>query len=68
MLENLHLASFYFLSDIGLHGMTTLLAQLWITIDSIGFTNPQEIDVWNGYIHILKSSHVRISSDDDALV
>ena len=68
MIEKLHLAGFYFLSDIGLHGMTALLAQQWFTADSIGFTDPQEIDVWNGYVAILKSSHVRISNDDDALV
>ena len=60
MLEKLHLAGFYFLSDIGLHGMTALMAQQWINADFIGFTDPQEIDVWNGYVSILKSSHVRI--------
>ena len=44
------------------------MAQQWFTAESIGFTYPQEIDVWNGYVAILKSSHVRISTDDDALV
>ena len=57
-----------FLSDIGLHGLSALMAQQWFSADFIGFTDPQEIDVWNGYIAILKSSHVRISNDDDALV
>ena len=68
MLEKLHLAGFYCLSDIGLHGLSALMAQQWFSADFNGLTDPQEIDVWNGYIAILKSSHVRISNDDDALV
>ena len=40
MLEKLHLAGLYFLSDIGIHGMTALLAQQWITADSIRFVDP----------------------------
>ena len=68
MLDRLHLAGFYCLSDIGIHGLSTLMAQQWFSAEYIGFTAPLEIDVWNGYIAILKSSHVRISIDDDALV
>ena len=68
MLEKLHLVGFYFLSDIGLHGLSALMDQQWFPADSIGFTDPQEIEVWNGYVAILKSSFVRISNEDDALV
>ena len=68
MLEKLHLAGVYYLSNIGFHGMSPLMAQQWFYANFIGFTDPLEIDVWNGYIAILKSSHVRISIDDDALV
>ena len=40
MLEKFHLAGFYFLSDIGLHGMTALMAQQWINAYFIGFIDP----------------------------
>ena len=68
MIEKMHLAGFFVLSDIGLHGLTELLAQQWINADFIGFSDPQEIDVWNGYLAILKSSHARLSNEDDTLV
>ena len=45
-----------------------MLAQQWFSVDFIGFTDPQEIAVWNDYLAILKSSHVSLSNDDDALV
>ena len=60
MLEKLHFAGFYCLSDIGFHGMSVVMAQQWFSTEFIGFTDPLEIDVWNGYIAILKSSHVSI--------
>ena len=68
MIEKLHLVGFYFLSDIGIPGLTCLMVQQWFNAEFIGFTDPQEITVWNGYIAILKTSHVRFSNDDDALV
>ena len=68
MIEKLHLAGLHFLSDIGYHGLSEVLTQLWFSAETIGFTNPQEIDDWNGYVAILKSSHVRISEDDDVFV
>ena len=68
MIEKLHLAGFFVLSDIGLHGLTVLMAQQWINADFIGFTDPREIDVWNGYLAILKSNHARLTNKDDTLV
>ena len=59
VIEKLHLAGFYFLSDIGIPGLTCLMVQQWFTTEFIGFTDPQEIAVWNGYIAILKMSNVR---------
>ena len=44
------------------------MAQQWFNADFIGFTNPQEIAMWNGYLGILKSSHARLSNEDGALV
>ena len=68
MIEKLHLAGFFVLSDIGLQGLTDLLAQQWTNVDFIGFTDPQEIVLWNGFLAILKSSHARLSNEDDTLV
>ena len=44
------------------------MPQQWFSAEYIGFDDPFEIDVWNGYLAILKSSHVRITNDNDALV
>ena len=55
----------HFLSDIGFHALNEVMTQLWFSAETIGFTNPQEIDDQNGYVAILKYSHVRISEDDD---
>ena len=48
--------------------MSGLMSQKWLSADTIGFIDPLEIDVWNGYISILKSSHVRLSNADDCLI
>ena len=48
--------------------MSGLMSQSWLSADSIGFTDPLEIAAWNGYIAILKSSHVRLSLVDDCLI
>ena len=40
MIEKLHLAGFYFLSDIGIPGSTCLMAQQWFTTEFIGFIDP----------------------------
>ena len=68
MIERLHFVGFQFLSDIGIHGMSVLMSQKWLSVDSIGFIDPLEIAAWNGYIAILKSSHVRLSTADDCLI
>ena len=44
------------------------MEQHWLTVDYIGLVDLQEIATWNGYIAILKASHVRISNEDDVLV
>ena len=68
MLDRLHLASFHFISDIGIHCMSGLLSQTWLSANSIGFSDALEIAAWNGYIAILKSSHVRLSAAADCLI
>ena len=39
-----------------------------VNADFIGFTDPHEIVVWNGYLAILKSSHGGLTNEHDALV
>ena len=68
MIEKLNVAGFHYLSDIGLQGFPSVLEQQWFNADFIGFTDPHEIAVWNDYLDILKSSHARLSNEDDALV
>ena len=68
MIDRLHLAGYHFLSDIGIFGMSVLMPQEWLSADTLGFIDPFEIAVWNGYIAILKYSHVRISNEDDCLI
>ena len=68
MIERLQLAGFHFLSDIGIPGISVLMSQEWLFADSMGFIEPLEIATWNGYIAILKSSHVRLSNANDCLI
>ena len=67
MIDRLHLDGYHYLSDIGTIGMV-LMPQEWLPADTLGFNDPFEIAVWNGYIAILKSSHVRLSNEDDCLI
>ena len=68
MLDRLHLAGFHLISDIGIPCMSGLMSQSWLSAGSIGFTDPLEIAALNGYIAILKSSHVRLSLAVDFLI
>ena len=40
MLEKLHLAGFYFIYDIGLLSLPTLISQQWLNVETIGFSDP----------------------------
>jgi len=68
MLDRLHMAGFQFISDIGIHCLSGLMTQKWLSADTIGFTDPLDIVAWNGYIATLKSSHVRLSAAADCLI
>ena len=68
MLDRLHMAGFQFISDIGIHCLSGLMTQKWLSADTIGFTDPLDIVAWNGYIATLKSSHVRLSAATDCLI
>ena len=42
--------------------------QGWLLVDLIGFTDHDDITVWNGYLACLKTSHVRLSFEVDHLI
>ena len=68
VIEKLHLAGIFFLKDIGEPGLTCLMEQQWLSAEYIGLVDLQDVSVWNGYLAILKASHVRLSNDADELV
>ena len=64
MIVKLHNASFYALKDIACIGTVILQDQVWLTVDFFDFVD-QEIIIWNNYVSLLTSSHVRINTKDD---
>ena len=48
--------------------MTYLMEQGWLSADNLGLTDIQDVLCWNGFLAILKASHVRLSDDVDELV
>ena len=44
------------------------MEQGWLSAEVLGFVGDQEINAWNGYLSILKSSHIRLKNEDDRLV
>ena len=67
MIVKLHIASFYALKDIACISTVILQDQVWLTADFFYFED-QEIIIWNNYVALLTSSHVRINTEDDQLV
>ena len=67
MIDKLHDAGFSVLKDIACLGIVLLQDQGWLHADLFGFVE-QEIIIWNNYVALLISSHVRISNEDDQLV
>ena len=68
MTDKLHSAGIYFLKDIGFPGVSNLMEQGWLSADILGLVDDQNITCWNGYLAILKSSHIRLSNEVDVLV
>ena len=64
MIDKLHYAGYFVLKDIACPGASFLQDQGWLNADFFGFVD-QEIIIWNTYVALLKSSHVRISNGDD---
>ena len=68
LVDKLHSAGLFFLSDIGCLDKSLLNNQGWLTATLIGLTNQYDITCWNEYLGILKTSHTRLSCDEDLLI
>ena len=68
LMDKLHSVGFYFLKDIGCPNVSLLLNQGWFSAALIGLVEQQDITCWNEYLALLKSSHVRLSCDEDLLI
>ena len=44
------------------------MEQGWISADDLGLVDYQDVSCWNGYLAILKASHVRLTNAMDVLV
>ena len=68
LLDKLHYVGIYFLKDIGCPGMTRLREQGWLSANTLGLSDIQDVLCWNGFLAILKASHVRLSNSANILV
>ena len=68
LVDKLHSAGLFFLSDIGCLDISLLNNQGWFTTTLIGLTDQQDITCWNEYLALLKTSHVRLTGDEDLLI
>ena len=68
LLVKLHSVGIFFLKDIGCPGLTLLNEQGWLSANFLGLFDFQDVLCWNGYLAILKASHVRLSNNADILV
>ena len=66
--DKLHSVRIYFRKDIGCPGVSLLMEQAWLTADNLGLVDNQEITCWNGYLAILKASHVRLFNEADVMI
>ena len=48
--------------------MTLLREQGWLSANNLGLSNIQDVLCWNGFLAILKASHVRLTNNADILV
>ena len=44
------------------------MEQGWLSADILGLVEDQDITCWNGYLAILKASHIRLKNEADVLV
>ena len=68
LLDKLHSDGIFFLKDIGCPSMTLMCEQGWLSANTLGLSDPQDVLCWNDFLAILKSSHIRLSNCEDTLV
>ena len=67
LVEKLHSVGVFSLQDIGIP-VSSVSEQDWLPADHFGLVEQEDVSTWNGYLSILKESHVRLSNEDDKLV
>ena len=68
MIEILHSAGYFFLKDVGTATISCLMEQGWLSSVYLGLVEELDINTWNGYLAILKTSHIRFNNNEDLLV
>ena len=68
LVDKLHSAGLFYVSDIGCLDLSLLNNQGWFTAELIGLTNQHDITYWNDYVGLLKTNHVILSGDEDLLI
>ena len=68
LLDKLHSDGIFFLKYIGCPSMTLMCEQGWLSANTLGLSDPQDVLCWNEFLAILKSSHIRLSNCEDTLV
>ena len=48
--------------------MNFFLDQGWLSSNDLGLVEIMDINAWNGYLTILKSSHIKLRNEVDELV
>ena len=56
------------MKDVGTSTLSYLMEQGWLSSDDLGLVGELDINAWNGYLAILKTSHIRFRNEDDLLV
>ena len=68
LIDFLHSAGYFFFKDVGTLTVSYLMEQGWLSSDDLGLVENLDINAWNGYLTILKSSHIRLRNEEDVLV
>ena len=68
LIDILHSVGYLFLKDVGTTTVSYFMEQGWLSSDDLGLVRELDINAWNGYLAIVKSSHIRFRNEDDLLI
>ena len=64
----MHSVGYFFLKDVGTATVSCRMEQGWLSSVDLGLVQDLDINAWNGYLAILKTSNIRFSNNKDLLV